>query len=438
MKRPTINLLSVQLQGLKNLFQPIEIRFHKNKSPDSYDPTNDRVRAIYGPNGSGKTALMTGVWLAIGLLRNGNLIPSLGPLYFSNLLNKEHPIFSFSADFCELKEDSPTHSHSVGKSYRYSVVIDGTNQNDVHISQESFFRFNGRYGKSKPILIFESNEGRLNLFGQFDKKIEEQGQNIVRLESFLPFLVGYLIRNKQTTFPSEDLSRLHQFAQSIAVILNQEDTHSFYFDFVRKRAIGKPEADFLLTDDGKPRGTEIFYRVQKDAIQDFRVFLSKKADFIRLFKPELKSITCQEREERDYYICSEILDYGSYRISVDFESAGIQRLMHLYQVLSQTAHGAILFIDEFDTSISGQYLQSLVQYMNEYGTGQLCFTAHNLEPMKALADNSGSVYFLGENNEVTEWKKNAHYKPYILYPEGMIRGIDFDIDLFDFIRVFGK
>ena len=431
-----MNLLAIRINGIKNFTEQVEIRFHKWKSLDRFEPTNDRVRAIYGPNGSGKTAIVTAVWLATNIVRKNDFLAYLGPSYFLNQLNKTNRVFSFEADLCEQIENIDNHSTSIGKSYRYSISIDATDPAYIHISHEALWRFNGQYEKSKLIPIFETKEGKIELSDEFEVDIVEQANNIVLKNSFAPFLLGYVRRKANSRIPEVDLKNFYHFFSTIGVFLNDEDTHITYFDSYRKLQNLKFE-QFLTNEepDNKFKGTNL-YRVRKEDIDDFGRFLKRKANFIRLFKPNLKTITFEKKEEKDFYICYEILDYGSYTVDADFESAGIQKLMRLYESIRFAANGGTVFIDEFDQSISGPYLQKLIQFMNNYGTGQLCFTAHNLEAMKALSDESGSIYFIGENNESTEWRKNAHYKPYILYPEGMIRGINFDVDVFDFIKVF--
>lgn len=38
-------------------------------------------------------------------------------------------------------------------------------------------------------------------------------------------------------------------------------------------------------------------------------------------------------------------------------------------------------LDEFDSNIHDVYLCALLEYLMEYGKGQLCFTTHNVGPM---------------------------------------------------------
>ena len=47
-----------------------------------------------------------------------------------------------------------------------------------------------------------------------------------------------------------------------------------------------------------------------------------------------------------------------------------------------------------------------------------------------------SLDFIGETGTIVSWKKNGNYKPYKQYPEGMIIDSPFNVDYFDFIKVF--
>ena len=56
--------------------------------------------------------------------------------------------------------------------------------------------------------------------------------------------------------------------------------------------------------------------------------------------------------------------------------------------------------------------------------------------MNYLYSFSHSIDFLGETGVLVPWKKNGNYKPYNQYPEGMILASPFNVDYFDFIKVF--
>ena len=124
--KPTIKpyLISITTEGIKNITKPITVRFYKNKSLVNFNPSSDKVRAIYGANGAGKTAFMTSIWLVHQLLTSKDTITLLGSEYFQNILNKEKPIFNISIDYALItKKDNEV--YEINKTYRYFIKIDG-------------------------------------------------------------------------------------------------------------------------------------------------------------------------------------------------------------------------------------------------------------------------------------------------------------------------
>ena len=73
-----------------------------------------------------------------------------------------------------------------------------------------------------------------------------------------------------------------------------------------------------------------------------------------------------------------------------------------------------------------------------YGKGQLCFTAHNLDPMIVLKENKKSIDFLTDNGKLVSWVKNGNATPDNSYRNGMIEEIPFNIDSTDFMKIFGE
>jgi len=128
--------------------------------------------------------------------------------------------------------------------------------------------------------------------------------------------------------------------------------------------------------------------------------------------------------------------YEKYEIDTDYESTGIKKLMKLFSAIEDVTKGKIVFIDELDSNINGVYLNKLIEYLNYSQKGQLCFTLHNLYPMKYLYKYSNAIDFIGETGRIVSWVKNGNYRPYEKYPEGMIEDSPFNIESFDFINVF--
>ena len=130
--------------------------------------------------------------------------------------------------------------------------------------------------------------------------------------------------------------------------------------------------------------------------------------------------------------------YDGYKVNVEYESTGIKKLIKLFAYIDEMVQGGIVFIDELDSNLHDVYLCALLEYLMEYGQGQLCFTTHNVGPMDVLKRNKKSIDFLSDNHKIYPWRTNGNYSPSKLYRSGMIEGSPFNVDLTDFISVFGS
>ncbi|RHO83813.1 ATP-binding protein, partial [Clostridiaceae bacterium AF42-6] len=150
-----------------------------------------------------------------------------------------------------------------------------------------------------------------------------------------------------------------------------------------------------------------------------------------------KKIEIEKKENKKLLICNLIMVYDSYKIHAEFESTGIKKLIRLFGFLKEMVQGGIVFIDELDSNLHDVYLCALLEYLMEYGEGQLCFTTHNVGPMDVLKQRKKSIDFLSEDHKIYSWRKNGNYSPSKLYRSGMIEGSPFNIDSIDFIGAFG-
>ena len=177
--------------------------------------------------------------------------------------------------------------------------------------------------------------------------------------------------------------------------------------------------------------------VSKHEYKDFEKTISKLAEFLRIFKADLKGIEIDKKENHDVWICDLVMNYETYNIHAEYESTGIKKLIQLFVYLREMVKGGIVFIDEFDSNLHDVYLCALLEYLAEYGEGQLCFTTHNVGPMDILKQYNKSIDFLSEDHKIYPWTKRGNYSPSKLYRNGMIEGNPFNIDSIDFIGVFG-
>lgn len=176
--------------------------------------------------------------------------------------------------------------------------------------------------------------------------------------------------------------------------------------------------------------------VSKRLYESFKKSIDKLCEFLQIFKSDLQRIEIDKKEDHDVYVCNLIMVYDSYKIQAKFESTGIKKLIRLYAYLKEMVQGGIVFIDEFDSNLHDVYLCALLEYLMEYGEGQLCFTTHNVGPMDILKRHKKSIDFLSVDHKIYPWTRNGNYSPSKLYRSGMMEGSPFNVDSIDFIGVF--
>ena len=77
-------LLNITISGIKNIQKPVTLNFYKDTITSKFNPEDYRIKAIYGENGTGKTALLTGIKILKNLIlqkeyitKNENLLMEL-------------------------------------------------------------------------------------------------------------------------------------------------------------------------------------------------------------------------------------------------------------------------------------------------------------------------------------------------------------------------
>ena len=243
------------------------------------------------------------------------------------------------------------------------------------------------------------------------------------------------------------LMELLLFGKHIHVYMDQSDDHRHYLigksieyvnDFKEIRANIRSAVDHLVESDADDMNVLSVSEqtVSKLFYEDYERVVGKLYEFLRIFKPDLKGIEIDKKENREMYVCSLIMVYESFKIHAEFESTGVKKLINLFTYLKEMVQGGIVFIDEFDSNLHDVYLCALLEYLMEYGEGQLCFTTHNVGPMDVLKRNKKSIDFLSVDHKIYPWTVSGNYSPSKLYRNGMIEGSPFNVDSIDFIGAF--
>ena len=431
-------LINLKVSGIKNIEDEIQFDFY-NKILTNFNPELYRVKAIYGENGSGKTAVMTAVSIAKKIvLTPGYLKQEVNQSFLDSIINKKTHTLYMEFEFASYTEEFLDE-------YRYSFKL---KQNDIglyELKKEKLEKISDYTKNKKFKTVFEVIDGKIahvDLPEKTSKPILDKTINTLHENSLIFNLIDKRFAKEETYY---SIMALAVFFLSIVVFLDEEDMHEMYLinrildglksenleEETRKRIFFISKQHSYI--DSKGRSV-----VNKKDIAEFEKKISRLCEFLKIFKPDLKSISIDKREDIDSYICELVLNYSDYSINQEFESTGIKKLIRLYDAFVNADDGNISFVDEMDSNLNDVYLCKIVEYFANYGKGQLCFTTHNLDPMDVIKNNKNSIDFLSADNKVVSWKVTGNAAPDRFYRNGMIENSPFNVDAIDFIGKFGE
>lgn len=435
-------LLNVTVAGVKCIEEEIRLDFYKKIVNQKFDADKYRIKAIYGENGSGKSAIITAVKIFQDIICNSQyLSESQNQKLLDELINKKTQHYKFKCEFlCRLEKDNII--------FAYELQLKKNESGLYEIVYEKLSERSGNYSNSRYKSIYEVSNGKLifvNAQNENYSMIEKMTYNLLGKSSFLNiYFFNFNNFNKDTV---TDSTRIYVrvcicmvLAFIIKVYLDEEDKHELYF-------IKKVFSERIKNDNNyiSENVLEIMDSLSvTDSIipkNNFDIYVEKINNltaFLRIFKHDLKSIEIDKKDDGDNYRCDLNLNYGDYLINKEFESTGIKKLIKLYDCFDAASKYGIVFIDEMDSNLNDVYLCKIIEYFMYYGKGQLCFTTHNLDPMSVLKENKYSIDFLSSDNKLVSWVSKGNATPDNYFKNGMIENIPFNIDATDFIGVFGE
>lgn len=435
-------LLNFAVSGIKNIEKEITLEFYNKTIDKAFNPDKFRVKAIYGENGSGKTAIVSAIQILKDIiLRSDYLTDSAKKKGLAESINKKTKKFEIKAEFLRKAEEESIYV------YKYAVTVKTGEIGSYEIERESLDVKNGDYTSSVFKPIFECNKGELTFADLSDEAmqvIHEQSLNLLGSRSMINICLSNYRKNKNLPGSLE----LHigildavLFASCLHVSLEESDQHELYILTEELRSARKKD-DYakiylnlnarmdLMIKNGKKE-------ILKENYKEYEKEIKRLTQFIKLFKQDLINIEINRSVNGDYYVTSLVMDYGKYKIDSEYESNGIKRLIKLFNYMNYAVSGDIVFIDEMDSNINDIYLTKLVEFFMVYGKGQLCFTTHNTSPMSVLRKNKKSIDFLSNDNRIVSWKTNGNFAPDRLYKQGMIEYLPFNIEPEDFLGLLG-
>ncbi len=437
--KPDFYILTLDVCGIKNIEKPIHLDFYKKTINRDFDPEKYKIKAIYGENGSGKTAIVLAVKILQNILVDKNyLYDSDNQKTLVEIINKKTRKGYIECEIYVNDDDSEI--------LDYYVAFEVKDDKRLYITEEKLNYKNGNYSKNVYSPVFETVEGTLVKFGDKDnfEFFKEKTQNLLDKQSFLTAIIS--IKDIQESMQKIDYARVLElmlFALSMFVSIDNADNHRNYRLYHKIQNIDDNKKDGGVIETLKQIKKEIPMSsledvlIPKDLFYVYEQKIAKLFLFIRIFKPELINIEIDKKDYDKYYKCNLKMVYENYVLDQEFESRGIKKLMELFIYLDAASSGMITFIDELDSNINDVYLDKIIEFFMYYGKGQLCFTSHNLSPMSVLKKNRNAITFISSINTVHTWTKCGNLSPENAYKNGFIEDSPFNVDSSDFLGVLG-
>ena len=442
-------LLKMKLKGIKNIDKEIEINFYNKVLKKNFDLNESNIKAIYGANGAGKSAIVNAVDIYKKLiLKNNFLFDNEHKRYLLEIINKKQKECSIEMTylFYFAQQDN-----SIIKVFNHFINLEVDKNDEVIVKKEKLEILN-RVNLNKKSVVYETEYNNIIYSDYSSALLEKHTTNLLR-KNLISSIILHSDEKVHMEYINSEIEKEKMIFSSIysnitfALDLNvefpYEDSHSSIYNKnllsfaqsmdVHESTIYNLNKNMLSLNSSFSINEDLIY------INDKEKYLNEIGNlfkFVKIFKPSLKKIEVEFKENGEFLVCSKYFCYEGYRIYSDFESNGVKKLVSLYVAFKQLNNGAIVFIDELDANLHDVYLCKLLEYFAMYGKGQLCFTTHNLAPMEILSKRKHSIDFLSDDSQITSWVKQGNYSAVNLYRNGMISNSPFNIEPFEFLGVF--
>lgn len=431
-------LARFKVVGIKNLDQRIQLDFCDKTIRSHLDWSQSNIKAIYGSNGSGKSAIMNAMAIYKELVMNSNyLYDHETTLFLNEIINKKTRKLQMEVTFLILNAQAQIQTILI-----HSVCLKQTGFKDFVIAEEQLKKHTGQTldtGKTQTLYHVEEGSLKSSDFKEIES-LKTMTANLMKKQTIPAILIQHTIENKAqiplSTFIKNILS-VYFFAEALHIELSTSDLPR---GWIRQKQ--KQLSDWTLDDLREETSSASFeFNTEDDVIPipaypQYQRQIQRLAEFIQIFKMDLLGIENECKEVQGNLVITKYLVYKDFRIASEFESTGIKKLITLFNAFKSFMNGDLVFIDELDANLHDVYLCRLLDYFCAYGKGQLCFTTHNLGPMEVLSKRKHSIDFLSNNSEIISWKKKGNYSVINLYRNGMIDNSPFNIEPFDFLGLF--
>lgn len=403
-----MKILSLKMENFKNI-KSSKIDFKSNLS------------GIYGPNGTGKTAVIE----ALDVIR----------LYFNPLKSKEQSEELKNKISRLINIDSNTMSLEAtlqDNEYHYKLKLsfqkDRLNSENIFVTNEEFlYREIIKKSIFKNIVSVNNSPEviipMINFKGKFNNKNNKAIEEILKIKEIslkslyfefdkLNSLLSLVYEQLQETDKDEVNSEISLFlvhwekvkaAVMTMFVVTLKEQALYNLEILLPLKAHTDNAHGTLPISFGKNRSNIY---EENIVMDLEKIIAQIGDIFSVIIPDSKLILEKkyDRIENDSkkIAVSIYVEKNGKKIAIENESTGIIKLISLLSALVYYVQDerAIVLIDELDIHIFEYLLATLLEKLSKYAKGQLIFTAHNLLPLEKLNRNSIIISTI-ENEQTT-------------------------------------
>ena len=382
----------------------IEINNFKNVKHGVIDLTskkqNASVLALYGQNGSGKTALIE----CIEILKNAISGRKL-PTYASELVNLDSDYSTLSFKFSITEDLDITYLV-----YKFSIKKEAVET--IELNEKSTYTaiFNevvliSKYSNGKSVSplkpLIDTTDGEpfgpqtkyRSLIGNKELDTDVIVAKKLAYKSGTSFIFSNellsLIKNNTNNDIANPLFALNKYGIRNLFVLSTRDSAMISFDalplvFRFESENNGASGKISIPIQGNGIIPEVFYDLLIKIIKSMNVVLEQ---IIPGLNVGVKNLGEELLKDNTKGIRVQLISIrGNKSIALKYESEGIKKIVAILQLLIVIYNNptVTVAIDELDSGIFEYLLGEIMRIISEHGKGQLIFTSHNLRPLETI------------------------------------------------------
>ena len=167
-----VYLLSLTVSGIKNIRNELRLEFYKKTVNKSFDPSKHRIKAIYGENGCGKTAVITAAQVLKDLICNRSCLDDKAyQSFLSNVINLHDQKIHLECEFYYYTEPAD-------QVYHYTIELSKDSSGNYKISSEELTYRKADYPASKVSIAYSTAEEAASAGSEHKNALQELGASL--------------------------------------------------------------------------------------------------------------------------------------------------------------------------------------------------------------------------------------------------------------------